>query len=299
MSAGAGSALSPADLRLLRGPVPARALDWVRAATGGAIAGCAPLTGGTSSAVHAVEVTARGTVRRLVLRRYVRAGWLAEEPDAAHREAQVLQLLRPGRVPAPALVAADPDGAQAGAPAVLMTRLPGTVVWRPREREPFLRGLAAVLPEIHATPVAPGALPAYAPYALASRTPPSWARRPAVWERAFAIFDGPAPAGPGCLVHRDHHPGNMLWEDGEVSGVVDWASARIGPPAADVGHCRWNLARTLGHAAADRFLALCGHDAYDPYWDVVAALGGSDAAGLEAKDPAEEEFLVRAVAASR
>ena len=211
-------ALPPADARLLRGPVPAQALDWVRAATGGAIVRCAPLAGGTSSAVHAVDVAAGDATRALVLRRLVRADWLAEEPDAAAREARVLALLAPTPVPAPRLVAVDPDGAAAGAPAVLMTRLPGTAVWRPRAVEPFLRGLAGVLPAIHAVPVAPGTLPAYAPYALESRTPPSWTRRPAVWERAFARFDAPPPPGPAGLLHRDHHPGNVLWRDGAVVG---------------------------------------------------------------------------------
>ena len=87
----------------------------------------------------------------------------------------------------------------------------------------------------------------------------------------------------------------MLWQDGAVTGIVDWASARIGAPGVDVGHCRWNLARALGQDAADRFPALAGADGHHPYWDVVAALGGYDAA---VKTPAEEEFLARAVARS-
>ncbi len=96
------------------------------------------------------------------------------------------------------------------------------------------------------------------------------------------------------FLHRDFHPGNVLWTDGAVTGLVDWASAAIGPAAADAGHCRWNLARTLGQDAADRFLALTGL-AYHPYWDVVAALGGYDAEELAAKPPAEEAFLAAAV----
>lgn len=294
-----GETLSAADARLLRGPVPEPALRWVRTATGGEVERCAPLAGGTSSAVHALDVAVAGAVRPLVLRRFVRAGWLAEEPDLARREALVLERLAPGPVPAPELVAVDPDGALAGAPAVLMTRLPGAVVWRPRELEPFLRGLAAALPAIHATPAGPDALPAYEPYALGSRRAPSWSRRPEVWEQAFALLDAPPTGAAPCFIHRDYHPGNVLWAGGAVCGVVDWAVARIGPPAADVGHCRWNLARALGRGAADRFLALCGDDAFHPYWDVAAALGGYDAAELERKDPAEEEFLARAVAACR
>ena len=272
-----GDALSPADRRLLRDPPPARARHWVEAAVGAGarVVRCAPLKGGTSSAVHAVDVRAGTTELALVLRRFVRRDWLAEEPDVAWLEAATLELLAGSGVPAPELLAVDPDGAATGAPAVLMTRLAGAVVWRPDVLEPFLDGLAAALPPIHAVVLGDVPLAPYDPFELTSRRPPAWSRRPGVWERAFAIFDGPAPETPGaaCLIHRDFHPGNVLWSGGAVTGVVDWASARIGRPEADVGHCRWNLARALGQAAADAFLARTGAEPYHPYWDIVAALG--------------------------
>ena len=78
--------------------------------------------------------------------------------------------------------------------------------------------------------------------------------------------------------------------------MIDWASAAVGDPRADVGHCRVNLAGVLGLDAADRFLALCDVGDYHPYWDIVAALGGFDAATLDRWTAAEEEFLARAVA---
>ena len=85
----------------------------------------------------------------------------------------------------------------------------------------------------------------------------------------------------------------MLWSGGAVSGLVDWASAELGHPHADIGHCRWNLARVHGQAAADRFLELTGAVAYDGYWDVVACLGGFDADEFDAKVAGEEAFLGR------
>ena len=87
----------------------------------------------------------------------------------------------------------------------------------------------------------------------------------------------------------------MLWRGGAISGIVDWASASVGAPAADVGHCRVNL----DPAAADRFLAawrsVAGHDDYDPYWDVVAVLGGCTQADIDRFDAADTAFLLRAV----
>ena len=44
------------------------------------------------------------------------------------------------------------------------------------------------------------------------------------------------------FLHRDFHPGNLLWTDERITGVVDWVSACAGPPEEDIGHCRANLA---------------------------------------------------------
>ena len=95
-----GFDLDAEDERLLRSPPPPAALAWCADAVGAGarVVRAVPLEGGTSSAVHAVDVeTAGGALRRLVLRRLVRADWLAEEPDVAQREAAALA--RGGRQP--------------------------------------------------------------------------------------------------------------------------------------------------------------------------------------------------------
>ncbi len=302
-----GFDLDPEDERLLRSPPPPAALAWCAEAAGvdARVVRAAPLEGGTSSAVHAVDVeTAGGDLRQLVLRRFVRADWLAEEPDLPRREAAALRAVAGSAVPTPELVALDPTGERAGAPAVLMTRLDGAVVWRPAELDPFLERLAALLPPVHATPLpAAGVLPDYAPYRLQLSHAPEAVASPDVWARALALFHDPPPAQERCLVHRDYHPGNVLWRDGAVTGLVDWACTSIGSPDADVGHCRMNLAGSLGLAAADRFLAahrtLTGRGPYDPYWDVAAALGGFEDADVATWTRLDAAFLAAAVARPR
>jgi len=76
---------------------------------------------------HAVAVADRhGHTHRLVLRRWARPGWEADDPDyTVEREARVLELLHPAPVPAPVVVAADPAGEHCDVPAILLTRLPG------------------------------------------------------------------------------------------------------------------------------------------------------------------------------
>jgi aminoglycoside phosphotransferase (APT) family kinase protein len=238
-----------------------------------------------------------------VLRRFVRLDWLAEEPDLASREAAALDVLAEVGLPTPRLVAVDPDGSVAGEPSVLMTRLPGRVEWDPPAVEGFLRALAEPLPVIHSVAV-PGSasLPDYGPYPLEMRRPPVWASRPDVWERAISLFDArPPPACDRVFIHRDYHPGNVLWDGGRVTGIVDWVNASIGSPWADVGHCRVNIASELGQEATERFLdlyrAVSGRtDDYHPYWDISAAIGGLDEDADEQPSPADELFLAAAVA---
>jgi hypothetical protein len=67
----------------------------------------------------------------------------------------------------------------------------------------------------------------------------------------------------------------FLWKDGQVSGVVDWVNACVGPVEIDIGHCRVNLALLFGVESADQFLEAyqtlaSGSFNYDPYWDVVS-----------------------------
>jgi aminoglycoside phosphotransferase (APT) family kinase protein len=127
-----------------------------------------------------------------------------------------------------------------------------------------------------------------------------WASRPRVWLAAIEALDTGPPAEERSFVHRDYHPGNVLWHGGRVSGLVDWVNASIGSPWVDVGHCRVNLASQVGQPAVDRFLdhyrAASGRtDDYHPYWDIAAALGGLDEDIDAMPSLADENFLVEAV----
>jgi aminoglycoside phosphotransferase (APT) family kinase protein len=233
-----------------------------------------------SSAVHLLTVQdGLGHRRQAVLRRYVRPELNEQEPDAVWREARALRAARGADVPVPALLAVDPAGADAGVPAVLMSRLPGRVDWWPSDLDRWLARLAEVLPRIHATPLPPPSeLGAFSAYPQASYRPPGWARYPRMWERAAEISHGAPPHLPTVLLHRDFHPGNVLWRRGRVTGVVDWQGACTGPAAADVAHCRVNLL-TLGVSAAERFTVLWEQAAeatYHPWADVVTIIGFLD-----------------------
>jgi aminoglycoside phosphotransferase (APT) family kinase protein len=264
--------------RLLRSRPPRQALAWAGAWLGGPVISARALRGGMSSAVHLVIARRPdGQRAQAVLRRYVRSD--PDEPDPAAREARALRLAGAAAVPTPALLAVDPDGTQAGVPALLMSRLPGRVDWWPSDLDRWLERLAALLPRIHGTALPPGeAVPRFAPYRQENYRPPGWARYPRVWERAVEISRGPAPDLPAVLLHRDFHPGNVLWRYGRVSGVVDWLGACSGPAPADVAHCRINLL-AMGAEVASRFTVRWEQVAgatYHPWGDVVTVVGFLD-----------------------
>jgi aminoglycoside phosphotransferase (APT) family kinase protein len=285
--------------RLLRRRPPAAALRWAAApfGRGSRVVAVRPLPSGWL-ANHAVDVVdLAGVTHRLVLRRWARPGWDVEDPDfTAAREAAVLGLLAPTTVPAPGLVAADPDAAACDVPALLLTRLPGGPPDLLADPAGVLDGLAAALPAIHAVAVpAGGPVPAYRRFHEPDRlVPPSWSARPGLWTRAFAVAAGPPPAAGPCLIHRDYHPGNTLWADGRLVGVVDWVGGSWGPPSVDLGHMRVNLVMDLGLGPADRFLAahraLTGFE-HHPFWDVASAV--DLVPELEPTDPAPDPELER------
>jgi hypothetical protein len=161
---------------------------------------------------------------------------------------------------------------------------------------------------VHAVPVAPGALRDYVPWGLDRRTdPPGWSRRPDVWRRAFEVARAAVPAHPRVLCHRDFHPGNVLWRHGRPTGVVDWTHACRGPAAADVAHCRLNLALLFGVDVADEFALRYGPLDDLAWFDVVDTVGceapevwrwhdaGRTDITPDALVAATDEFLARAV----
>ncbi len=266
---------------LLRQRPPPETLQWVAdtVGAGARITSVKRLRGGASTAMHAINVVdSRGHQHRLVLRRFVRSDWLAREPDLAHREASILQLLEDADVPTPKLVAVDGDGMTCDVPAVLMTRLPGRVELVPDDMTSWLTQLASTLPLIHAVGHEHRAIVRpYQPYNdLQKLELPAWSHHLDAWEKAFDLLAGPAPEAPECFIHRDYHPGNVVWSHGQLTGVVDWINASWGPASIDVGHCRLNLATLYDVETADRFLAI--HHSltgrryeYHPYWDVITA----------------------------
>lgn len=271
-------------LALLRSPPSEAALAWASERVGAVVDRWEVLRGGMSSAMYGVAFSGEAPVE-LVLRCYVRADLNREEPDLAVRESAALRAASAAEILTPELVAVDPMGERVGVPALLMTRLVGRVVWDPTGVDGWLQRLAEVLPAVHAVESGHEPVGVYENYALESYAPPKWATKTAIWERAAEVFHGPILDEGRCFIHRDYHPGNVLWKRGHVTGVVDWQSACIGPPSVDIGHCRANF---LGYAPelADRFTGFAEEalgTRFHPWADIAALIGMLD--GLRRTPP--------------
>ena len=234
----------------------------------------------SATAKHRVEVAlGDGSTLQLVLRRYHDAKRLADDPwyVPAH-EAMALRLLADTSVPAPRLYAADLEAAVCDVPALLESWLAGTPAWQPRDLDAYLARSAEVLVALHAVRVPAGVeLPRYAPYRTRERiASPPFSTRPGLWERVAAVLDAPWPHHRETFIHRDYHPGNVLWDGTRVTGAVDWATAAWGPPGIDLARMRVNLALHMGKDIADRFVVpyvAAGGDpsARNPFWDLLDA----------------------------
>ena len=249
---------------------------WLSRATGFAPAQLRlqTLAGATSSTVS--MVTAAGGSERFVLRVLDNAAWLAEEPDVAEHEAAALTQAQRARLPAPRLVAIAGPEAGFGAPVVLMSFLAGCVQLRPENFDSWLAALATQLATIHAHPAESLRWSFDSWVDAEALAPPAWSTKPAMWQTAIDRWRSGPPTEPVVFVHRDYHPVNVLWQDGAVSGVVDWVSACRGPAGVVVAHCRTDLTLMYGPALAAGFLAayraaVPGYR-YDPYWDIDSIL---------------------------
>jgi aminoglycoside phosphotransferase len=238
------------------------ALAWAAAALGPAarVRSAQRLGGGIAQATDALTIDdATGRRHRLVLQRWIRPGWEADDPGFdPGKEAAVLQALAGGDVPVPRVVAVDPIGAASGAPSLLTERLPGrgpTVAEAGRPSR--VLALGETLAAIHRlgaerwTPALAAVVPRYYPFGeLGDAVIPTGSRRRELWVESLRVASEPPPRSPATLIHRDYHAWNTLWVGDHLTGVVDWSSASYGPPAADLAHFRVDLATDVSVDAA-------------------------------------------------
>jgi pimeloyl-ACP methyl ester carboxylesterase len=242
------------------------------------VTGSLPLSGGWSSQMRRLTVD-DGT--ELVQRTLVKPFFRRAGPGLLAREASVLALLGGQEgIPAPELVAVDATAEHCDHPTLLMSALPGRVRVDADDLDRRLDLLAAQLVRVH------GVVPVERPRTYQAWTSPERVRTPdgPLWERAVDVIRRDPPPYEGCFLHRDFHPGNVLFTGAgpelRITGVVDWVETSWGPADLDVAHCSTALALLHGPAYGldfrERYETHGGRDlADDPdhlYWRLLDAL---------------------------
>lgn len=249
-----------------------KAVNWIQSETDVVVQSVKRLSGSTSSILYEVT-TGRSEI---ILRQVDNAKWLAEEPDFIQHEVASLHKASTSGLPAPSFIVFDETGEASGLPSIVMTKVEGQVELLPSNFMKWTDELARILAAIHR--IEANDFPwEYASYRHRDAVEiPIWSNKSSIWQVAFERLHAEIPAFHETFIHRDFHPANVLWLGDEVSGVVDWPNACLGPAGIDVGHCRVNLALLHGIEVANLFLVAYEKYAdssftYDSYWDIVSA----------------------------
>jgi len=227
-------------------------LAWAQEELDRPISSIEPVGGGLTNTISAIHFADGDPV---ILRHVSVDRWGEVGRQHVVSEALGCRVMAASGLPTPRLIASETDGRRTGAYVNLTTWLPGRVRLGPLGPA-AIEALAQAAVTIHATPVPPADRPRpYVFWAPTDPQVPSWSRNPRLWQRAIDLFSGVPPATRPGLVHRDFHPGNVLWQGDTITGVIDWAETSWGPADLDVVHTLTNFAMLHDLESADAFSA--------------------------------------------
>ncbi|MCY4064317.1 MAG: phosphotransferase [Chloroflexi bacterium] len=219
-----------------------------------------------SNFTHRVDIELRdGAKRKIVLRRY-NPDKYEEGHDKQLCEFHALNLLHKQGIPVPKPLLLDETGDLLGLPGIVSAFVEGAPIQLPAEAHRWAElaaPTARMLARIHQTPfteadkrflmddnvevawfIKDGLIP---DYIRADRDGEM------VWHLVKDRWGKWTPVEPR-FAHTDYWAGNLLWQDDQISAVVDWEEAGYGHPAADVAYCRMGYFIEGMPEAAETFL---------------------------------------------
>lgn len=259
-----------------------------------------PLAGGVSARVEALDlVLADGETRRVVLRLPGAAAWKAQAADTTRREFELLEWLHARGLPVPRPLLLDLSRAVSARPFFVMEHVEGGR--EIADVSDALPRVAELLARVHGLPLedVPPLPEREDPVAgLLEFLPPGHDAL-----RARLVDDPPRLSPRRALLHGDYWPGNLLWRERELVGLIDWEDAALGDPLSDVACCRLELRYKYGHEAAGAFTArYAGRVAWDlgelPLWDAYVSAAALSSMGHWGLDPALEAHMRQEAEAS-
>lgn len=238
-----------------------------------------PLTGGVSAQVAALELERTSAPNlRVVLRRHGLADRM-RNPQIAQDELRLLEVLHGGGLPVPAPLHVEPASPRFPVPVLVVAYCDGSTDDRPADWVDLLATTLAHIHQFDLTHTTLAFLPNQTDEVTARLQQALQHSDSAVRALAQQIMHNwpPQPAARNCLLHGDFWPGNLLWQNGRLSAILDWEDAALGNPLADLANTRLELLWAAGQESieqfTDRYLAQHPIPISDlPVWELVAAL---------------------------
>jgi aminoglycoside phosphotransferase (APT) family kinase protein len=240
------------------------------------------LEGGISAQVTALEVARpAGQTMKMVVRQHGAVD-LAHNSQIAADEFRLLSLLHTAGLPVPEPYYLDQSGEIFDLPYLVLAYIEGETVPALDDVPDFIPQFTAQLASIHRVDCAHlSFLPQQEQFFARMLS-----ERPAQLDESFnegriravleAVWPLPRRNAP-VFLHGDYWPGNVLWRDGRLVGIIDWEDAVLGDPLSDVANSRFELLWAFGHEAMQSFThhyqAMTGIDlTHLPYWDLCSVL---------------------------
>jgi aminoglycoside phosphotransferase (APT) family kinase protein len=246
------------------------------------------LPGSTGAGVSAMEAAAPDGHRRTLVVHLYGAANLQANPHIAAHEYRLLDLLANAGLPVPRPYLADESCSIMPAPCLLQEFIDGERIDDPPDLPTFTSELAATLAALHGVRIDRADVPFLADVRDdTTRMIGTRSRRASAFHWAAAVLATLRAAWPprqinrSAVLHGDYWPGNVLWRDGRLVGVVDWEDALFGDPLADLAVTRLEVGGFYGKAAMDTFTSqyLALRPELDvstlPLWDLRAAMRAS------------------------
>ncbi len=266
---------------------------------GSTIVDTGSFAGGLSSWMSTVDITrADGTPHRLVIRR-------GRQPDDERHtlpfrtEFALLRYLESQGIPVARPRHFDGSGRLLPQAYVVLDFVPGTTPFVVDDPVAVALRMAAVMARYHGIDVDVSTMPSLPRHVVRiegwildglDRRPSDKTLREDLVRRHL-LPRWPPPPSEECLLHGDLFPGNVVWHGDDIAAVIDWESAALGDPMADVATTRLDLLWTHGPAACDAFtstyLGLTGRSlATLAVWQLVVSLRPAGAISVWAADMA-------------
>lgn len=233
------------------------------------------LSGGISAETTAIKYGDDKTTSIVVVRRHSEKSF-EENPNIAHFEFEILKYMSEEGLPVPHPFHLDNTGKIFKRPFAVLGFIDGDTIYAPENKITYAKKIAEMLIVIHATQANPVLLPEQK-----KRLDKDLAKTKDKWDdlieeqkiraKLKSIWPEIEP-NESKVLHGDFWPGNILWKNGEITGVLDWEDCEFGDPLLEIAITRFDL------------LCICGVECMEAFTSSYFELSGINSASLPVYD---------------